>query len=134
MGLLGDSGLFDEPQNDVLDALSAKPEQTRVALTEGQDMGFGMNFYLSQEGELMITFQEPPAHEVHKYPEIMGNFLYKLTNGMLNESCSQAFTDLLGDCEFTSKVVGQWAANIRKAAEMVVPSGPIVSPGKAFGE
>jgi hypothetical protein len=119
--------------NNIAQALENNPEQTRVAPTPDEDDGpdgFGVFFYITNTGQLMIQFKTPPAHDLHGYPEAMGKFLYNLTNGNLNETCYDSFFQLIGDCPFTNEIMDHWHSLID--ASNTPPSGPLVKPGNTF--
>lgn len=120
-----------EPAVDINEALSNRSQPTRVAVPNDAFLGFGIHFYVTDQGHVIVRFDMPPAHEVHKYAEYMGNFLFKLTNSHLNELIYNSHYEVLGDGEYVNKVMKTWHDMIDDSH--AAPSGPIVKASQVLG-
>ena len=133
MSLLNDSNLFSVPdkRNDLVEALTNREDSTRVAPTDGDNsLGFGIQFYVTKTGQVLVQFDVPPPHDLEEYPEILGQFMYSLTSGEMNEICFNSFLELIGDCPFVTATMEKWHTQIENVS--TPPTGPIVKPGQTF--
>lgn len=131
MSLLNDSNLFNlsDKKSDLVEALTNRKDHTRVAPTN-KGIGFGIQFYITKTGQVMVQFDVPPPQDLDGYPNIIGHFMHSLTSGDMNEICYNSFVELIGDCPFVTETMEVWHNIIEEKASP--PTGPIVRPGSAF--